>query len=631
MPTPNKTQDWDYTLKFRELTLTDMYNMGLEDRDKYITKEAVWKQPDYQKLVNSGTLSRDAAYLLKQVYDAIPAKPADSDYIKNQSRWHEERKNYITFVAGIRDAMKHVRSADDIDKAFQSVMVANNFASDRGTLTMYRQSGARKVAQELLKGYDKIQTEAMQKMFCVPEKDQARMYFNVHCFIPERCAFKEVNGKSVLAVTDFDGERHYTVPKNSRGIDLNPESWKEKSFFLTRNGMIMHNNFDTLEEAQKAVDMFGKWAVQAAQARGTVITPSHRPAVAVSLEAPIFEIQQETPEVAPALEDTFTTPEIVEEAIFTDDIVAESIVEAPEEPATTSFGQEIISSLADALNAEAPAESANEPTVDPLEQFGFRNDSFYANLSDEQKQQVKENVVPAFETLHKALGLPVEAISMGGNLALTFDESPQKIAASYNVKTDTLNLAKLEGVDLLVNAWFSAMDLALGEQLGLMAPLSEHPYRDVQSVAPEFAKLMKTACVTQTPFGPCESKYHTASKDYDTSISDKSRYWQSMPILLSRAFACYITDKTGQSSQYLSGFSEKAGPVPEGLERKTLNKAFDAMIAEAKEIGIFTIEPEKEQVLTEDTRSSLEELIAQAGAVESGVAAGKQRDNREER
>jgi hypothetical protein len=233
-------------------------------------------------------------------------------------------------------------------------------------------------------------------MFCVPEKEQAHMYFNVHCFVPDRATFKEVNGKPVLAITDFDGERHYTVVKNSRGIDLNPENWKKNSFFLTRNGVIMHNNFETLAEAQKAVDMYGKMAVDTAKTRGLTISPSHRPTPHIpEVLEPVIQ------EEAPVIDTTSTPEELItgftaepEEPLFTDDV----IVEAPAEPATPSIADEIKMSLADALSVTQPATPVTEPES-PLAQFEFRDSSFYGELTDEQKQQVQDNIVPAFATL----------------------------------------------------------------------------------------------------------------------------------------------------------------------------------------------------------------------------------------
>ena len=648
-------QDWKQTLSTRNLTVDDMYNMSIDDREKYIQKQAVWKKPDYQQLVSSGTLSRDAAYLLKCVYDAIPAKPADGDRIKQQRQWHEERKNYITFVAGVRDAMQHVRTADDMQKALQTVMIDNGFATKQGIMPAYKQCGARKVALALLMGPEKVHDEALKKMFCVPEKDQARMYFNCHRFMSENCEFKEVNGTPVLAVHNYDGERHYTIPNNTRGITTNPEDWQPGSFFLTRNGMVFANNFESPTAAQEEATKFGLHAVQTAKMKGNTITPSKLPPLYIP------EVVKEEPVVEEHAVDTEeilqSTEPVIEEPIFIDDPVitpADDVIPVPSEPAREpitltptpvipavevaaenvveapkpSIAEEIKRSLQDAIEITKPVGFFGE---DPLEPFHFRNGSFYDELTAEQQQDVLREVVPAFTALQNALDLPAEGISFGGNMALTFNESPQKIATSYNMQTDTLNLAKLKDTDLLAMQWFRGLDLALGEQTGFFSPLSEQPYKEIKAVAPEFAKLIKTALTTQTQYGLSESNYLTASKDFDAATSDKARYWQNVPNMLSRAFACFITDKTAQSSQFLSGFSEMAGPIPEKEERTALNKQFEAVLAEAKQLGVFTLEPaEKEIVAGEPKRQSLEELITQAGAPTVGDkhAGSKSREDR---
>ena len=93
-----------------------------------------------------------------------------------------------------------------------------------------------------------------------------------------------------------------------------------------------------------------------------------------------------------------------------------------------------------------------------------------------------------------------------------------------------------------------------------------------------------------------ETDYYKNSKKIDSSYSKQTYgYWSSEIEMAARAFACYIRDKLnekGRKNDYLCGHSEMwtddlIPTMPEGKERKAINKAFDALIEELKAEGLF--------------------------------------------
>ena len=98
-----------------------------------------------------------------------------------------------------------------------------------------------------------------------------------------------------------------------------------------------------------------------------------------------------------------------------------------------------------------------------------------------------------------------------------------------------------------------------------------------------------------------DSRFYADAKAIDSSYSKSGHgYWSSDCELLARAGAAYIKDKCselGVRNDYLSGHADTF-PVgkgsddlhytsPQGEERKTINKAFDAFFGELRDLGLF--------------------------------------------
>lgn len=91
--------------------------------------------------------------------------------------------------------------------------------------------------------------------------------------------------------------------------------------------------------------------------------------------------------------------------------------------------------------------------------------------------------------------------------------------------------------------------------------------------------------------------FFSNSIKFDSIFSKEARgYWQSNKELFARAFACYVMDKLPYKSDYLCGHANSARSslngetiraYPVGTEREDINKCFDKMIVELKEIGLL--------------------------------------------
>lgn len=122
-----------------------------------------------------------------------------------------------------------------------------------------------------------------------------------------------------------------------------------------------------------------------------------------------------------------------------------------------------------------------------------------------------------------------------------------------------------------------------------------------------------------------DTDFLAGSRKFDNMFSKAGEgYWSSTVEMFARAFDCYVEDKLKSAhmrSDYLSshasaysvyveekdGKREKVYAIPQGAERKALNKKFDELIKQLKDMGVFHITDSK-PVFTPSS---------------SGIAAGK--------
>lgn len=136
-----------------------------------------------------------------------------------------------------------------------------------------------------------------------------------------------------------------------------------------------------------------------------------------------------------------------------------------------------------------------------------------------------------------------------------------------------------------------------------------------------------------------QTEFYTNSIRFDREFSRSSHgYWQSTIEMFARAFACYVKDKVeeaGGRSDYLCGHADLAVSMtvnrkgepevikafPEGEERLTLNRCFDELILELKEMELLhdyvPMKAPEKQVAEPERKKSLEELIGSGREIQA--------------
>ena len=101
--------------------------------------------------------------------------------------------------------------------------------------------------------------------------------------------------------------------------------------------------------------------------------------------------------------------------------------------------------------------------------FGFRGIEFGNWNNQEERQQLMNEAYDGLMDLAEVMGIPPEAISLNGELALAFGARGHGLSgarAHYEPERAVMNLTKMKGAGALAHEWFHAADHYFGRQDG---------------------------------------------------------------------------------------------------------------------------------------------------------------------
>lgn len=242
--------------------------MNIPEKTKFVTKNNVFKVPDYQELVNNGLPVR-VAYFIKKVRDALPTKPTFTEIeVSDEVLLNEKMEGYVEFISGFKDALMNVKTDDDIlsfyDKTIKNVYVKNESTYrvvptelSHGCMT----NKLLKACQVSRFGLTKYDREIEKKQFCYSEEDKKLAGFKVVKF-DDSCKIEDDNGRTVVAVNEGAASYFY-YPDNKDADYANPSNWEKDTYFITFKHSVLGNNY-TSDQAKEAVNKIAdaKWELE---------------------------------------------------------------------------------------------------------------------------------------------------------------------------------------------------------------------------------------------------------------------------------------------------------------------------------------------------------------------------------
>lgn len=565
------------------------------EREKHIVKKTLFPAPDYQKLVDEQGYSREAAFFIKKVLDALPSKPCITNALRYGSTDEEKRESirnaqdtYITIINIIKENLMDVKSLTDaanfknnINQSLQDNDISLMRSFDRTAITKFNRA-----ASAVSSGWNlsKFMSELDKKAFLYSADEEKLRHFSIQRYDGENVKVdkgESYNGTPYerLAIRTARGTSYF-YDNAERFMDA--DNWKADTYFIRfsgkNHGAILENNFATKEEAQ---------------------------AFAIA-----YLDNERAKQAEMASEDKANT--------------RKTRLVPPQLQHIKRIGEDYL-------------EGKNVTGEMMLGTFGLVCGKF-GNYENQNDRQTNLNMsYEAFKDLAKALNIADEDISLGHKLSMFYGADGRGNAlAHFEPARNVINITKLRGAGSLGHEFGHALD----HVIALYNGRSEHFETDVWHG--DLKGVMDA--IRFNPDGHGNTTYYTDAACIDKMHSkcDKG-YWRSGVELFARAFATYLQDKIEPNKcDYLCGHAEFP-PVtytnprtqesrlvytyPRGEERERINAEFDKLIEKLKEKGMLHERPqEKEHALIEQqdginvTAEATENILVSASENKDDVA-----------
>lgn len=619
--------------KERGLSIDDLTYMNEAEKTKFVTKDNIWKKPDYQELVNNG-LSTRIIYFIKTIRDATPTKP-EIHYMDDISTKQEK---YIAFVSKLRDFVMNIKEDNEILSFYE------DFFSNYVTKIPYSYSvkispeASGCINNKLLKAsqirsLNEIDNGIKKAQFLYTDDEKILSGFNIYVYDNENIKFsKDYNGSSMIEIPIGFGKRFIYLKDEL----ANPMNWQENTIFITRGGRVIKNNFESIDDAKKYILDNFRLKEKETQGRKKAFKPKQ-----------LAHIVRDGEDYRNNKD--ITGEDMMEKFNFKGGEFGNWLNEKDRQE-SLNYGYDALLDLSKALNISPTDISlGNRLSI----AFGSRGSGNALAHYEPDREVINLTKMKGAGSLAHEWAHALDDIfgkQLGYRGFLT-DNSPSKVvkelidAMRYKtecndkiIKKQTKRYeAKVNQLKNHINSFFPKEHLN-EEQMKLKDTLIQNIIDNSETISTdlsnyvggghkvnndviELSKLRKetvgrmipkeerericymqnTLFNTKNNIGKSEqvdTEFYKNSKIFDNLYSKTSHgYWQSIVEMFARSFACYVKDKLDNRSDYLCGHAEldlglgvdDNGDIklikafPEGEERTIINEKIDKLIEILKE------------------------------------------------
>ena len=612
----------------RGLYADDLDGMNEREADKYVTKDNVWKKPDYQALHDDG-VPVDVVYFIKKVRDSLNVKPVIyRNYLPEERK--QIQKRYVNTVRQLQAVMENVRSVDDAKKAFDKFFVDNGYL---------QKTNGSIIGASYIPASDYYRNPALsQKLISTLQIRSERQF--------ERDFTRKAERDQFLVPKDQKIPRGYDVHLYDGNGYSRRGDWQAGTYYVTKGHAILQTNIATREEAIRWAQDYSKSKTKAGKQRFVPPQLEH-----INRTGPDYRNGQEI--VGQHYLDTFG---------FRGGEFGNWLNQLDRQ-ASLNMGFEALKDLATALhisdkdiafagtlaiafgargsgNAAAHYEPLRKViNLTKMHGAGALAHEWWHGLDDYLGGlKGAHGMLSDHPSLYEPMKKLVDAIKFKSVMKSTVyhTDDPSVIERYEALKADFL-----KGEPDTV----SKLSTLKKEITGHVIPKTTCQDLEVQEYIMRGIQNQGEPRLQRIP-----TDYYKNSQKMGSSTEKDGGYWDSEVEMTARAFACYIKDRLPYQSDYLVGHAEscvglytnKDGSTevvrayPQGEERKAINAAFDNLIAELKKELIFTHTeevpslprpkekaPQQLSILDDDKPSVLGQLAAAKVAQRPAVASKK--------
>ncbi len=620
--------------------------MNEAERKKFITKDNIWKKPNYQELIDNG-LSNRIVYFIKRIRDATPARPTILEWYVDSEK-NDAQETYIKFVNELKDKVMNMTDENEILNLYNDFF-RKYLISAGNSYRVYVLPEARGcISNKLLKAVQvkdlrELDLEIRKKQFCYTPEQKILSEYKVNCYDGEKITFeKDYSGRDILAIKEKFIKRFIYL----KGEFANPLNWKANSFFIESKNGIVANNFETKEEAQNYILSNHTKKEKVNNQKKKSFVPKQLETVNrsgedyrenrnVTGEDMLREFnfkggefgnwlneldrQQSLNYCYDALKDLSKALNISPKDVALNNSLSIAFGSRGEGNALAHYEEErTVINLTKMKGAGSLAHEWGHALDHALGRVATGTDEFITEYRGDYRNENLKIVKDLIETMK------YKTVSNGETLKMQIQKHENNIKELKSMvnkllPTDILNKKQLISKEKLINEMITNAEQGtfkkeyLNENNSVKASIEQLSELRKEALGKSLSKGDKEILTykqikiydSKEEIGKpetIETDFYKNSKEFDSMYakSDK-RYWQSNAELFARAFACYVQDKLGYRSDYLCGHAELAigfsvnkdnelefiKAFPEGNEREKINLCFDKVIELAKEKNIL--------------------------------------------
>ncbi|MBQ9314257.1 MAG: hypothetical protein IJ220_04540 [Clostridia bacterium] len=638
----------------RNLLIDDLTDMNDAEKQKFITKDNVWKKPNYQELVDSGIPKR-VVYFMKLIRDNLPTKPViEYFYSRSPENVKEKQEGYIEFMSKIRDFTLGLKTENDVLDFYDNFL--SHYLTRLNSFAVSHKPEAHDCINNKLLSVSKVKdlrqidNDIKKKQFLFTEQGKILSEFEFITFDNKNVYFdKESVGNKNVLVQNIGWGKRFFYPQ---GEFEDPEKWNENTVFICKDRKIIKNNISNLEGAKQYIlENFSVKQVEKKNTRKKMFKP-------IQLEH-IIRNGEDYRENA-----NITGDDMIQKFNFKGGEFGNWLNENDRQE-SLNYGYDALLDLSKALNiAPSDISLGNRLSI----AFGSRGSGNAMAHYEPLREVINLTKMKGAGSLAHEWGHAFDDIigkqagykgfmtENSANRVITDLLETMKYKTICNDESSKMQIEKYEKTKSklrsIVNSLFpneylnedisKQKDLLIEQLIEKSNIIGENPFyyyshfseikelsklsdlrkntvgRDIPKNEKRYiAQLQDAIFSAKNKIGKperVETEFYKNSKLFDNSYSkDSHGYWQSNTEMFARAFACYVHDKLENRSDYLCGHSENAIGViydesneskliaafPKGDERKAINQKIDALIEFAKERSLlhdFELQEQEETI-----------------------------------
>jgi len=443
----------------RGLQLIDIKEMNEAEKLKFIKKNNIWKTPDYNQLVSDGLPVR-VAYFMKLIKDAAPTTPSlyRTDSVEDIK---QKQERYIDFMGKLRDYTMNLKTEQEVLNFYDNFMNQYIIKEQGSYYIKIKDEANDCINNKLLKAsqvrnFYSIDSDIRKKKFCYTEEQKALSGYSFLKYEKDKVEFsKDYKNRNIITISIPSG-KCFLYPKDEKA---NPESWKEGTIFILKNGSLFENNIKDIETAKKL----------------------------------IIDISKE--------------------------LTKENIEITKKSNRKKSFVPEQLKHIK--YDGPDYREGKNIKGEDYLREFNFKGGEFGNWLNNNDRQASLNYGYEAFHSLANALNIDNKDISINNNLSIAFgSRGSGKALAHYEPLREVINLTKMNGAGSLAHEWGHAIDDILNKSITGKA-LGQRNSRDLTQIQKNLTDIMKYKTIVvpnEEQIKKKEESINTARKHIETYL-----------------------------------------------------------------------------------------------------------------